>query len=160
MRVLLFTLLGTLLWGQDVVLLLPCDDYWAGVRAFEQGRYADAERLLAKASEQEPTRGEAWLQLGFARGKMGDAAGKIEAWEKAIRAQPRFPDALYSLGLAYALRGDRTAAATQYGKLKEIDAERAERLRAIIQAIHVDPLDEDLIPRDAPKQPPVKSNIA
>jgi tetratricopeptide (TPR) repeat protein len=151
MKIAALGLLAGLAFAQDVLTLLPGDEYWAGMREFQKGRFLAAATLWEEAARKEPKHAEIWYQLGFAKGKLGDAKGKIEAWETTIALNPRHREALYALGVAHVLRGEKDQAMAQYGRLKTVDQAMAEKLYDLMNAMIVE--SPEKVPAPVPARP-------
>ena len=79
---------------------------------------AGAAKILTDLTAREPQNARAWRLLGTAliRTKSYDAA--IDAFNKSLAIEPNFPAALYNLGVASALKGDKDAAFVWLEKTK------------------------------------------
>ena len=62
-------------------------------------------------------------RLLFNRNHKGDRADAEKLWLEAIRIQPNYSNALYSLGLLYEAQGNKTAALQYYYKVKDLNPE-------------------------------------
>ncbi|MFN3323445.1 MAG: tetratricopeptide repeat protein [Bryobacteraceae bacterium] len=102
------------------------------------GNYQGAAGHLKRALAADPNHAEAWFHLGFASGKLGKSADKIEAYERAIAVRPGYAEAHYTLGLSFMMLGERSRAIREYEALKTIHASYAEKLLLMIHALHVD----------------------
>jgi len=83
----------------------------------------DTERAAAELEtllEHHPDDAQAWNLLGVVRGARQDPRGADEAFTRALRADPFFPEALGNAGLLAARRGDRARAREMLGRLREI----------------------------------------
>jgi hypothetical protein len=82
------------------------------------GAAAIAESVVAR----EPKNARAWRLLAFASLKIRDAKSldrAVEAYLKSLEIEPDFPNALYNLGVAYALKGDAERALGWLAKAKD-----------------------------------------
>ena len=59
-----------------------------GVRAYGEGRYAEAAGLWEKWAEAEPENAEAWALLGNARNRLRDTPAAIEAYGRSLAISP------------------------------------------------------------------------
>jgi predicted TPR repeat methyltransferase len=84
-----------------------------GVEAAKNGRQTEAAAAFRKASELDPTDGEAWNSLGVVLVRAGDTAKGVEAFRRALRATPRHPEAHRNLAVALD-RQDRGAEAARH----------------------------------------------
>ncbi len=60
-------------------------------------------------------------RLLFNRNRRGDRADAERLWLEAVRIQPNYSNALYSLGLLYEAQGDKAAALQYYYKVKDLN---------------------------------------
>src|SRR3989344_3565396 len=60
-------------------------------------------------------------RLLYNRGTKNDKSDAEKLWLEAARIQPDYSNALYSLGLLYEMRGDRTKALEYYYKVKDLN---------------------------------------
>lgn len=95
-----------------------------------------AEALLRKAVELDPTFGAAYLQLGILYSDHGDSSKAIAAYQKAVSTDPDLKEAHYRLARAYSRNGEKSKAETEfqlYRQLSKKAEEDAERERLDIQ---------------------------
>ena len=59
-----------------------------GVRAYERGQYATAQRLFARSAARVPRAPDAWANLGTAAWARGDTAHAVLGWQRALRLDP------------------------------------------------------------------------
>jgi Flp pilus assembly protein TadD len=59
--------------------------------------FAAAAKEFRRAADLDPASVEAWNNLGAALEKLGDAAGAIDAYERALKANPQFEKARRNL---------------------------------------------------------------
>jgi Flp pilus assembly protein TadD len=71
----------------------------AGVEAMRSGHLAEARIEIETALHDQPENAEANLELGLLLGQLGDVSGASEAFRKAVREKPDWPEAHYNLGL-------------------------------------------------------------
>ena len=81
-----------------------------GVVALNEGRLAEARKLLQDAVSAIPNSLEGWSSLGMVYARMKDPGGAIIAWERAHQINPEFIDVTFNLGLAHAQLGHRSQA--------------------------------------------------
>jgi len=62
----------------------------------------------------------------YNRNKTGDRNDAEKLWLEAVRLSPNYSNALYSLGLLYDLRGNRSLALQYYFKVKELNPDNKE----------------------------------
>ena len=60
-------------------------------------------------------------RLLYNRGQKGDKGDAEKLWLEAVRLQPSYSNALYSLGLLYENQGDKTKALEYYYKVKDLN---------------------------------------
>ncbi len=72
--------------------------------------WAKAAAIYESLARKDPADGEAWYLLGLALHMSGDLDRAIPAHEKAATFPDRAQRALYNLGCAYALKGEKTRA--------------------------------------------------
>ncbi len=65
-------------------------------------------------------------RLLYNRNQKDDKANAEKLWLEAVRIQPNYSNALYSLGLLYETRGDRTKALEYYYKVKDLNPGNAD----------------------------------
>lgn len=114
--------------GLGSVWTQPVTDAGAA-KAFEalnKGRYAEAADLLGALVKQQRDDGKAWLGLGYARFRIGDAAGAVSALETAAKALPKDVDVWYYLGSARSAAGDREGAVAAWHTVLELAPARAD----------------------------------
>lgn len=71
----------------------------------------------------------------YNRNKAGDRDDAEKLWLEAVRLSPNYSNALYSLGLLYEGRGDRSAALEYYYKVKDLNPDNKDvpaKIRALI----------------------------
>jgi hypothetical protein len=59
-----------------------------GVRAYQRGEWATAERLFARAAARAPRAPDAWANLGTAAWAASDTARAALGWQRALRLEP------------------------------------------------------------------------
>lgn len=142
-------------------------NYYYGLALWKRNRGSEnpdllrqARALFEKATVIDPTFAAAYLQLGnveFADGKFPKA---IEAYRKAIAANPAGSEAHYRLGLAYKRAGEEEPAAKEFNSYKRLDkteSEKVERqrreLRQFLFVLKDHPADRK-VPNSLPASPP------
>lgn len=94
------------------------------VALLETGALAEAELALATLVLRHSAHSAAWSVLGQARRRSGDAAGAVQALERALA--PGLADAWFDLGLACQDLGDIAGAATAFARVVDLAPHRAE----------------------------------
>jgi tetratricopeptide (TPR) repeat protein len=97
---------------------------------------AQAELLLQKAVELDPTLGLAYLELGVLYEERKEVSRAIAAYQKAIVVSPRLEEAHYRLAQLYRLTGENEKAREElraFEQIKKATAQQAERERAEIR---------------------------
>ncbi len=79
--------------------------------AIEKGDYAKAEALLQKAVADNPKDDRAWYYLGYVYSATERRDKAIEAYKRAVDANPKFFEATLNLGIALASAGNQVDAA-------------------------------------------------
>ena len=80
-----------------------------GVRAYERGQFATAERRFAQTASAAPRAVDAWINLGVAAWEAADTAEAARAWHRALRLDPLELEARERLSAIQAI-GPRSAA--------------------------------------------------
>ncbi len=70
------------------------------LKAAQEGRLEDAEKLYKKCLELEPQHPEVWNNLGNVYRKAGQIAKSVEAYQKAIELDPKYVLAYFNLASA------------------------------------------------------------
>ena len=113
--------------GIGSVWTQPADT--GSAKAFEalnKGRYPEAAELLGGLVKKERDNGKAWLGLGYAKFRVGDAPGAVSALESAVKALPKDVDAWYYLGSARNAAGDRAGAVAAWRSVLQLAPTRAD----------------------------------
>jgi predicted Zn-dependent protease len=97
------------------------------IALYKTGRYGETASECEGLVKTEPSLFPAWLFLGAARSKLGDAAGAEEPLRKALALKPDDPNARIMLADVLATTRKRTEAVLQY-------SEAAERMPALPRA--------------------------
>lgn len=91
-----------------------------GIRAFSEGRYADARRELRAASESDPADPAAPLYLGQIALAEGDGAEGARWLERAVKNDAKSASAHWWLGRAYARQATRASRLQQLSLARKI----------------------------------------
>ncbi len=59
-----------------------------GVRAYDRGELATAQRLFARTAARAPRASDAWANLGAAAWARNDTAHAVQGWQRALRLEP------------------------------------------------------------------------
>ena len=94
------------------------------------GRHATARKHLAIAVQREAVP-QALFLLGLVELEDGRAGAAVEAFERAVAAEPEFEDAIYYLGLACLERGWNRKALECFRRVLEIDPQRLQYQEAV-----------------------------
>lgn len=91
-------------------------DWWYrnGLNSLWLGNYDSALSYFETAANKNPTRVEAWIQVGFCRTKQGRNRDAIRAFEQALRLAPDSYEAHNKMGDAYYYAGDYYRALESY----------------------------------------------
>ena len=133
-------------------------DLLAGSEALDEGRPADATRLLRSGLEREPENGLAWNALAAAYLALEDGVGAVEASREASRLMPTLPSIQFVHAQALRSVGRLTEAAASARRALELDpsdvgtlsgaaallaetGERAEARRAMERLVELHPDD-------------------
>jgi tetratricopeptide (TPR) repeat protein len=120
----------------------------------DSGQYAASAKFYEQALKEAPGYYVALAGLARSQAAQGHTAEAIKRYQQAIAVVPQ-PDYLAALGDLYALSGDTTKAAKQYGtvdtisKLAQVNQQVYNRLVAVFEADHDRSLDEALRLTDA-----------
>lgn len=94
--------------------------------------YDDAINVLLKAINYDDEDADAYRELGYAYYQKGENNSAIYQLEKNIKLDPESKFGHYYLGLVYIATGEKEKAREMYAKLKSIDEDQAEKLKAEI----------------------------
>ena len=108
-------------------------EYSRGVRARLAKQWPAAVEAFKSAVTLRPNFPEAWNELGYAFRNQGRYPESLAAYEEALRLRPNFPEALEYLGEAYVQMGRLDDARRVLGRLRPLDAARAEELDEVIR---------------------------
>jgi tetratricopeptide (TPR) repeat protein len=119
-----------------------CLSGWTvGVTAAELGPlcvrielWPEAQALLEAALRENRLDAAAWSYLGLARQRQHRYGPAVEAYEEAIRLEPRMANARFNLGVAFLQLGDFNGAADAYRGLQPLDPQFAAKLQDLIRA--------------------------
>jgi tetratricopeptide (TPR) repeat protein len=105
----------------------------------QQKKYAEAEPLLYKVAELDPTNYVAWFDLGFVGNALGKTDDSIAAYRKSVEAKPDVFESNLNLGLQLAKSGSTEAekflrAATELKPTSHVAEGRA---RAWLSLAHI-----------------------
>jgi len=117
----------------------PPTDLTKAEELIQKQNYAEAEPLLRKVVEKDPSNYVAWFDLGFAENGLGKVDGSIAAYRKSVEAKPDVFESNLNLGLQLAKSGNADAerflrAATQ---LKPTSHPAEGRARAFVSLAHL-----------------------
>lgn len=102
----------------------------------KSGNLAQVASLLQEAARLDPAFGGAYLQLGILHAEQKQYPEAISAYQQAIAASPRLPDAHYRLAQAYMRSGEQSKAHAEmqlYDQLADQKAQQDERERSHMQ---------------------------
>ena len=77
-------------------------------------------------------------RLLYNRGTRDDKDNAEKLWLEAVRIQPNYSNALYSLGLLYEIRGDRAKALEYYYKVKDLNPDNKDitaKIRSLVLGV-------------------------
>ncbi len=102
--------------------------------AFELGRFADAERMLAGVLRENPGNTFALEYLAHAQIRLGKLDLARESFENALSRGPERASTLRGLGVILQQQGDRAGAIARWTRAAELDPSDLETLRMLLQA--------------------------
>lgn len=115
----------------------PRANFYRGMLSWKQarqsrdpGEFEQAERFLRRASQLDPSMGEAYVQLGLLYNARGRQQEALQAFEFAVKATPESSDAHYQLSLAYRRAGRASEAENEmrtYNELRKTEEARREK---------------------------------
>ncbi|HYH86589.1 MAG TPA: tetratricopeptide repeat-containing serine protease family protein [Pyrinomonadaceae bacterium] len=88
--------------------------YRSGLNSLWLGNYDSALGFFETAVNKNPSRAEAWIQVGFCKVKQGKNHDAIRAFEQALRLKPNSYEAINKLGDAYYHAGNYYKALEYY----------------------------------------------
>ncbi|MBZ0157707.1 MAG: tetratricopeptide repeat protein [Alphaproteobacteria bacterium] len=103
-----------------------------GIEYYRLGRYREAADSYRQALAIAPELVSLYNKLGTAYIMLGDYPSATDIFIQALRRDPDNPAMHFNLGIVHFLRGDKAAAEREYGILKNLDREYAERLFDLI----------------------------
>ncbi len=115
----------------------------------QQSNFSEAEPLLRKATEKDPTNNVAWFELGFVENALGKTDDSIAAYRKSVEAKPDVFEPNLNLGLQLAKKGDPDAekylrAATQLKPSSHFSEGQARAWLSLGHVLEKNNLDEAL----------------
>jgi tetratricopeptide (TPR) repeat protein len=78
--------------------------------------------------------GDDYYYVGNAHFFLGENQPSIDAYKQAIKLRPDFAQPHFNLGIVYNALGKKRSALEEYQLLRRLDPERAQKLRALIDA--------------------------
>lgn len=122
---------------------------WAsrGAEAAARSDWAAAADAYAKVVRAQPENGGAWFRLGYAYHAGGDLKNAIPAHKRAAEFPQIAPIALYNLGCAYALTGEKDKAFAALKKSVAAGMNDVNQLKqdSDLKSLHGDPRFEQLV---------------
>jgi tetratricopeptide (TPR) repeat protein len=106
-----------------------------GTVLLRTNRPEEAQKYLKKAAELSPATPGYHNDLGYCYFFLNDYDKAIESFNKTVLLKPDHVDALTGLGIISNRKGDKEASLDYYSKLKELDADSAEKLLKIIKHV-------------------------
>ncbi len=103
-----------------------------GIACYKLDRYQDAADAYKQAIRIKPDFAMAYFNLGIACYKLDRYQDAVEAYKQAIKIKPDYAEAHYNLGIAYLVTGDNGAALEEYKILKNLNADKANKLFKLI----------------------------
>lgn len=91
-----------------------------GAELLQQRAYEPARESLQVAVAIDPGLASAWVNLGVARRRSGDAEGAVAAYRRAIELEPRAVSAYQNLASVLRSRGDEAGAAAMLAVIPEL----------------------------------------
>jgi len=100
--------------------------YRSGLNSLWLGNYDSALGYFETAVNKNPSRAEAWIQVGFCKVKQGKNQDAIRAFEQALKLTPNSYEALNKLGDAYYYAGNYYKALDSYKQAVQLRPDLAE----------------------------------
>ena len=100
--------------------------YRNGLNSLWLGNYESALSFFENAVNENPTRVEAWIQVGYCNVKQGKNSDAIRAYQQAIKLRPNSVDAHNRLGDAYYYAGSFDKAIESYRQAVRLQPRMAE----------------------------------
>src|SRR5215472_12688005 len=127
----------------------PPDELTKAEDLIQKKNYAEAEPLLHKVVEQDPTNYVAWFDLGFLGNALGKMDESIAAYRKSVEAKPDVFESNLNLGLQLAKSGNPDAekflrSATELKPTSHVDEGRARAYLSLAPVIEATKPDEAL----------------
>ncbi len=94
--------------------------------------YKKAVKGLIEFTKNNPDYADGFYLLGNSYYETDQMPEAISAFKKCLAISPGFTKAIFNLGVAYFVKGDKPSARAQYNELAKFDAKRAEDLLKII----------------------------
>lgn len=104
----------------------------SGMTLTMAGRHSDALTACQRATDLDPDFVPGWDSLGYAYLEAGAPEEAIDALRTALRLQPRHPDALFHLALAYHKTDQPQRARQLHNCLGKFDREKALELANVL----------------------------
>ena len=89
-----------------------------GTAAFEAGEYAEAETLLLRVLDRNPTYANVYHMLGVIASLRGASDRAVDLFRHALALNPRYSEAQLNLAITLADMGAYDAATAEVGKLQ------------------------------------------
>ncbi len=96
-----------------------------GIDLVLEEKYEEALPLLKKAAERKPRYWEAWFQIGFCYGSIGEYKKAVEAYRKTISYNPDDPITWYNLGINLSMLGRLDEAEEAYLEALKLNPEHS-----------------------------------
>ncbi len=100
--------------------------YRSGLNSLWLGNYDSALGYFETAANKNPSRAEAWIQVGFCKVKQGKNQDAIRAFEQALKLKPNSYEAINKLGDAYYYAGNYYKALEYYKRAVSLRPDMAE----------------------------------
>lgn len=112
--------------AKDKVLDVGEALYRTGIDSLWLGNYDHAVSYFENAVNRNPSRVDAWIQVGYCKVKQGKNEEAIKAYQQALQLKPSSDDVLNKLGDAYYYAGRLPEAIESYKDAARLHPERAE----------------------------------
>ena len=103
----------------------------------DAGKFADAEKKAAELSQKDPQNAEAFNLLGFSLRKQNKWKPSIEAYKKALKIKPDYPQAKEYLAVAYLNTGNVGAAKILHAELSKSNPDLAKMVETEAKRLKV-----------------------
>jgi Flp pilus assembly protein TadD len=127
-----------------------------GLALLDQGKAAEAAKVLQQAAANNPKDTAALNNLGVALAALGDLDLAAQAFQKAIKANPANDGAHYNLGCTHLQSGDKTQALNQYAALTTLGSGYGGELFALMSYPKGYPVDTPYSPPQWGQSTPYK----